>query len=219
MRKLLLLRPEPGLSTSLRRAGALGLETIACPLFEIQPVRWNAPDASDYDALLLTSANAVRHAGPELQRLKSLPVIAVGAATASAAREHGLDVASVGSRGVDELLKTVPQSTRLLHLCGEHRALADPLRRVETKVVYRSAAIDQPDMPMLEGLVAVIHSPRAGARLAQLAASRSHTAIAAISRAAAGACGSGWEKVETASRPDDESLLALGAMLCQTLQP
>ncbi len=43
MRKLLLLRPEPGLSASAERARALGLEVIACPLFRVEPVEWQAP--------------------------------------------------------------------------------------------------------------------------------------------------------------------------------
>ncbi|HEY0629709.1 MAG TPA: uroporphyrinogen-III synthase, partial [Sphingomicrobium sp.] len=68
MRKLLLLRPEPGLSASAERARALGLEVICRPLFEVEPVEWASPDPAAYDGLLLTSANAVRHGGPELGR-------------------------------------------------------------------------------------------------------------------------------------------------------
>ena len=44
MRKLLLLRPEPGLSASAERARAIGLDVIACPLFRVEPVEWAAPD-------------------------------------------------------------------------------------------------------------------------------------------------------------------------------
>ena len=76
--------------------------------------------------------------------------------------------------------------------------------------------IDEPGLPPLQGLVAAVHSPRAGARLAELATTRGGTMIAAISPAAADACGPGWEGVESAIRPDDESLLALAAMLCHT---
>lgn len=218
MRKLLLLRPEPGLSASARRARELGLEPILSPLFRIESVEWDVPDAANFDALLLTSANAVRQAGPGLGRLKQLPVQAVGEATAQAAREAGLKVETVGSKDILALLAMLPSDLRLLHLAGEdHRDPRDA--RIERRIVYRSAAIADPQLPALDGLVVAIHSPRAGSRLAELAPSREWTAIAAISDAAANACGSGWERVESAENPDDNSLLALAALLCHTSIP
>jgi len=65
-----------------------------------------------------------------------------------------------------------------------------------------------PRLPPLEGLVVAVHSPRAGRRLAELADRREHTAIAAISAAAAEACGTGWERIEIARQPEDSPLLA-----------
>lgn len=218
MRKLLLLRPEPGLSASAERAHAFGLEVIACPLFEVQPVPWKAPDPAEFDAILLTSANALRHAGGELDRLKTLPVHAVGAATAAAAQEAGLKVETIGDGDAPDLLGRVPPSLRLLHLAAEdHRTADDP--RIERRIVYRAAAITQPHLPALEGLVAAVHSPRAGQRLAELAEYRGATAIAAISAAAAKACDHGWERIEVAAEPNDNSLLALAASLCHTSSP
>ena len=215
MRKLLLLRPEPGLAKSAERARALGIEVITCPLFEVEPVGWEAPDPAGYDALLLTSANAVRQGGPALDDLKMLPVHAVGAATATAAREAGFRVESVGDSDMADLLDALPEELRLLHLAGEdHRSTNHP--RIERRIIYRSAAIFDPGLPELERLVVAVHSPRAGRRLAQLAPVRGATAVAAISAAAAAECGSGWERVEVADRPDDNSLLALAARLCHT---
>jgi len=216
VRKLLLLRPEPGLSQSAARAKQLGLEVIACPLFRVDPVGWDVPDPADYDALLLTSANAARLAGEGLESLKSLPVHAVGEATASAARLAGLRVVNTGWAGAAELLATLPSSARLLHLAGEHRIPPEPGHRIDRRVVYRSATVEEPGLPPLEGLVAAVHSPRAGARLAELADGKGGAAVAAISPAAAAACRDGWERVESAVRPDDESLLAVAAMLCHT---
>src|SRR5262245_7688966 len=66
MRKLLLLRPEPGLSASAERARSMGLEVVRCPLFHVEPVEWEAPDPAAFGALLLTSANAMRHGGRQL---------------------------------------------------------------------------------------------------------------------------------------------------------
>ncbi len=116
MTRVLILRPEPGASATLARARALGLDAIAIPLFAIEPVGWHRPDPSDFDALLLTSANAIRAGGPGLDGLRNLPVYAVGEGTATAARECGLAVAATGQQGVDALLGAIDPSLRLLHL-------------------------------------------------------------------------------------------------------
>ena len=92
MRPLLVLRPEPGASATVKRARELGLEPVAAPLFEIEPLPWEAPEPGGFDALLLTSANAVRHGGSKLAKLRGLRVYAVGDATAEAARESGFDI-------------------------------------------------------------------------------------------------------------------------------
>ena len=215
MRQLLLLRPEPGLSASAERARQLGLKVIACPLFRVEPVEWQAPDPANYDALLLTSANAVRFGGAQLETIKALPVHAVGEATAEAARSAGFEVASTGTGNVADLLATLPNELQLLHLAGENQRDIGG-REIDRIIVYRSAAVDDPGIPVLDGLVAAVHSPRAAARLAELAQERYQTAIAAISEAAAEAAGTGWEQIEVAERPDDSSLLALAAMLCHT---
>ena len=215
MRKLLLIRPEPGLSASQERARALGLDVICCPLFEVEPVAWDAPDPARYDALMLSSANAVRHGGARLDAVQVLPVHAVGEATASAARQAGFEVKTVGEADLTALLSQLPPSLRLLHLAGEdHRDTGKS--RIDRRIVYRSTAIADPRLPPLAGLVAAVHSPRAGARLAELTNHRSETAIAAVSEAAAAACGTGWQRVEASLEPSDKSLLALAAMLCHT---
>jgi len=219
VRRLLLLRPEPGLTQSANRAAELGLEVIARPLFQVEPVSWQVPDPNNYDALLLTSANAVRHAGKELMKVSRLPVFAVGPATAEAALGAGLTLTRSGRGGVIDLLEDIPGALRLLHLAGEHRRKIESRHSIDSLTVYRSEAIDEPGLPPLQGLVAAVHSPRAAARLADLARTRDRTTIAAISLNAADACGPGWERIEVAAAPDDPSLLALAAMLCHTSAP
>ena len=73
MRRVIVLRPEPGASETVARARRLGLDAAAIPLFEIEPLEWTAPDPEAFDGLLLTSANAVRHGGEKLQALRALP--------------------------------------------------------------------------------------------------------------------------------------------------
>ena len=219
MRQLLLVRPEPGLSASAERARQAGLDVICCPLFRIDPLEWELPDPNGYDGLLLTSANALRYGGSKLGDLKSLPVHAVGAATADAARAAGLEVATVGESDLTDLLTKLPVEKRLLHLAGDDHRQAATRHRIDRRIIYRSAPIEQPGLPPIDGLVVAVHSPRAGARLAELEDQRARTAIAAISVAAANATGGGWERVEIAERPNDSSLLALAASLCHTSPP
>ena len=219
MRRLLLLRPEPGLGASVARARDLGIEFIAAPLFRVEPVAWALPDPARYDALLLTSANAVRHGGDGLAQLTHLPVHAVGSATAEAARAAGFTIASVGEAGVAALLATLPIDLALLHLAGEDRHDIASDHAIEVRTVYRAAAIANPALPALDDLVIAVHSPRAGARLAEVAGPNPAAAIAAISAAAAAACGPGWQSIDIATAPDDARLLALAARLCQNSSP
>lgn len=211
---LLVLRPEPGNQASVERARAMGLEPVACPLFAVAPVEWTAPDSRNFDFILFTSANALRHGGEELARLTALEALAVGPATADAARAAGFGVVMTGDDGVEALLDSLPGSKRLLHLAGADHRHASNRHAIETVVVYRSVAIAARVIP-LGRLVALVHSPRAGARFARLAPDRAGTTIAAISPAAAAACGAGWATVEIADQPSDRALLALAARLCQ----
>jgi uroporphyrinogen-III synthase len=218
MRPLLVLRPEPGASATVARARAQGLEAIAVPLFRIESIEWEAPDPARFDGLLLTSANALRSGGAQLQSLKTLPVCAVGEATAEAARKAGFRVAATGDSGVDALLASIGE-LKLLHLCGEDRRAPQAASQQITAIAAYRAVPVEADLGTVKGAVALIHSPRAGRRFAQLAEDRASTIVAAISAAAAEAVGEGWRAVETAERPTDDALLALAASLCNKPLP
>ena len=220
MRRLLVLRPEPGASATAERARGLGLEPRTVPLFEIEPVGWQAPERGGFDGLLLTSANAVRCGDDELMKLRGMKAYAVGDATAEAARHAGFDVAATGDSGVERLLGSLEPGLKLLHLTGEDRKEPEPGPHAITQlVVYRAKPIAAPDLTQAAGTVALIHSPRAGRRLAELVQDRGSIAIAAISPAAADAAGRGWERVEPAEKPNDEALLALATRLCNNPRP
>lgn len=220
MRRLFVLRPEPAAHRTIERALELGLDAIAAPIFKLEAVEWSAPRPDEFDGLLLTSANAVNMGGHELERLRNLPVHAVGEATAVAAEVAGFGVASVGKAGVDELLGSIEPGTRLLHLCGEDRRAPDqPRQLIHYLTVYRARAIAPPgNLEDLRDQVAALHSPRAGTRLAELIDEQTRTTIrvAAISQGAADAAGPGWADVQVASEPTDSALLALARSLCDT---
>jgi len=223
MRPLVILRPEPGASQTAEQAQRLGLTPMVMPLFAIEAQPWTAPVEDAFDGLLITSANAVRFGGPELQKLEGLPVYAVGEATADTAREAGFAVEKVGSGGVNSLLSQIAPQSRLLHLCGVHRRVPkNAVQQIEPIVVYCSVERDLPgNLKQFEGAVVAVHSPRAGERLDGLyleeSVDRSATTVVAISEDAARPAGQGWQQVEVASEPNDAALLALAARLCQNV--
>ena len=45
MRRVLVLRPEPGASATVERARARGLDAFAVPLFAIEPLDWDVPQS------------------------------------------------------------------------------------------------------------------------------------------------------------------------------
>lgn len=219
MRRLFILRPEPGASASAERAKAMGVVSVAMPLFEIAPVEWDPPEAASFDALLLTSANALRCAGEKLRSLRGLPAYAVGEATAAAARHAGFDIAGSGDAGIERLLGSIESDLELLHLCGEHRrSIEQAPQRITSLVVYRAEPLADPDgLQALHGQVAAVHSPRAAQRLGELVeqSRRRDVRIAGISEAAIAAAGDGWERAQAASSPTDEALLEVARRLCE----
>jgi uroporphyrinogen-III synthase len=212
--KLLILRPEPGASETAARARELGLDPVVAPLFEIRSVATGPVDSADYDAVLLTSANGARHAPPGLT---GLPCFAVGDGTAAAAVRAGFSDVRVGPAGGSAAAAMISSAglKRALHPCGrEHLALDQAGVVIEPRIVYAAepTAWKRPDGPA----VAMIHSPRAGRRFAQLALDKSTILIAAISAAAADSAGDGWAAKAVAAAPRDQALLELAAKLCNS---
>jgi uroporphyrinogen-III synthase len=206
MRPLAVLRPEPGNAATAARIEALGLTAIRLPLFEVRPLVWTPPDPGGFDALLLTSANAVRHAGVGLDLLRALPVVAVGEATARAARTARLAIEAVGSGDVASAVRA-SGGRRLLHLCGrDHVAAA-----AASVAVYAAEELPVISARPLDGCVVLVHSVRAARRLATLVERDGvkDLRVAAISDAArlAGPDVAG----AVADRPDDTALVALAA--------
>lgn len=213
-RRVAILRPEPGNGATAERVARAGLEPLMLPLFSVRPLAWVPPASEAFDGLLLTSANALRHGGAGLAALRRLPVLAVGAATAAAARANGFEVVRTGSSDVAELLRGAARIERLLWLAGRERTAIDHPAIAAAIPVYASDAIElsQADAERLPGNVALIHSARAGshltAELARHGVAHGSIRIAAISAKAAEAAGSGWAATAIAAGPDDDALIA-----------
>lgn len=226
-RPLLILRPEPGATMTAKSALDQGWRPIVAPIFRIEPLAWEPPPAADYDALFVTSANALRQAGKALTRYRDMPAYAVGAATARALKSAGFTQIRTGRGDAAMMMLTAAEEgvTSALHLAGEdHRDSEHPDIRLDRRLVYRSAAAgrlsDKAELALRSGeAVVLLHSGRAGERFAQLiddaAIPRASVSIAALAPAVAEAAGNGWAATIAADRPDDAALLAAAARLCQ----
>jgi len=212
------IRPQPGCDASVAALTDAGFDARGFPLFAIQPVAWETLPPDRFDALLLGSANALRHRGDALAGYAGKPAYAVGETTAEAARAAGLDVIATGAGGLQDLAtQLAPGHRRLLRLCGEDRVPLSlpPGVAVIERVVYASRA-----QPMPEALAAMLrapalvllHSGEAGrhfaSECARHAIDRGQVSLAVIGPRVSEAAGGGWARVEAAETPSEAALLA-----------
>lgn len=221
---IVVLRPEPGLSETLTLARTKGLNAIAAPLFEIEPVAWRAPDPQDYDGILAGSANVFRHGGAQLASLIKLPAHAVGERTARAATEAGFTLASVGTGGLQQVLDALSPALRLIRLAGEqHMPLQVPDGSTMTELIVYRARLEPLSEIAVEALrsdaVVLLHSGEAATRFAgecdRLGIDRSRISLAALAPRIAEAAGEDWRAISVAPQPTDAALLAMADDMCQ----
>ena len=226
-RPLLVVRPEPGNCATVAAARALGLTAWGEALFRIAPTAWNPPPASEFDAVLIGSANALRHGGEALAGYAPLPAYVVGQTTAEAAQAAGFTVAAIGNGGLQELIARLSRDNRrrVLRLAGaEHVALAP----TESTAIVTAVIYEALPLPMSaecaarlgKGAVVLLHSAAAAqhfaAECARLGINRGPIGLACLGPRIADAAGSaGWASVASGERPDDTALLALAARMCQ----
>jgi uroporphyrinogen-III synthase len=225
---VLITRPRPKALELARRLEAQGDTALIEPLLAIERIPGAAPDLAGVQAILLTSANAVPALSAAARRL---PLFAVGAATAAAARQAGcVTVVSAEGAGAD-LARLVarrcrPDAGALLHLAGETvrpepaallAAAGFALRR---HAVYRAAAARALSAGTVAALrqqaidAVLLFSPRAARTFTLLVgehglrASLGATAAICLSAAVAEACRElTWQAVYTACRPELPALL------------
>tara|TARA_R110000868_G_scaffold207706_2_gene456674 strand:- start:92 stop:754 length:663 start_codon:yes stop_codon:yes gene_type:complete len=220
---LLVLRPDPGAEGTVAKAREAGFDAQSYPLFLVAPLPWTGPEPHLVDAVMFTSANGARLGGAQLARYTHLPAFAVGGATAQAARDAGFASVESGDDGVQQLVPVLARQghRNILHISGRDIRTFDPQGlRIVSACVY--AAVERGNAEDLlalltPGMILLVHSPRAGGRLADLVPldRRSHLHIVAISAAAQTNCGEGWASASAAASPNDHAMLALAAGLCE----
>jgi len=221
---VLILRPQPGADESAARARALGLDPVVAPLFTVRPLAWEAPNPADFDAVMMTSANAARFGGDALTPFTDLPCYPVGEATAAMACKTGFRDIRTGPGDGAALIGMMAAAGvgTVFHPCGVDRQELDPagLRILETPV-YAAEPIarlsPRAKSSLDKGALVLLHSPRAASLFSQLRGTeRARIRLAAISAAAAAEAGNGWRSISIAALPRDQALLELAAKLCQT---
>gem|GEM_PF-155238 len=172
-------RPEPGATRTGAALAARGHAPLVAPVLAVRPTG-ERPPVIPFDALLLTSANAVP-ALREIAYLRGRPVFAVGARTAALAAEAGLGPVHEGpgdAVGLAALVRQIlPSGARLLHAAGAERkpepeaTLTAANFRVTTFVTYAAEALPALPDPIGRALAggnldAVLHYSRRSAAIA-----------------------------------------------------
>jgi uroporphyrinogen-III synthase len=216
VRRVWITRAEPGASRSAERLRALGFEPVVRPLLAI---RYLSPtlDLDGIDAISFTSSNGVA-AFAALTPERDWPTLAVGDATAQAARVAGFAPVTSAKGDVEALARLIrdahPSGATILHVAarvtaGDLASAVGPDIEVRTIVAYEAfeTGVAAPD-PFDAVLV---HSPRAARALASALTpdlAKRCAAVVISEAAAAPLTGLGFVDVRIADQPNDASLTA-----------
>jgi len=228
---VLVTRPEPGGAETAARLSALGWRPLLAPALVLAPRGFTLPACQ---AVLLTSRAAAR----ALPAPASLPLLAVGEATAEAARAAGWAQAEAAAGTAADLARLAaarldPQAGPLLLAVGQGYALdlAADLRgrgfRVLRRIAYAARPATALPEPVRDALAAgeapsaiLFHSPRSARCAITLFREAGHAetigrmAALVISPRVAEAARTAlaplpWRDLRIAARPTETALLAL----------
>jgi uroporphyrinogen-III synthase len=235
---VLVTRPHPENEATAAALRARGFEALLAPVLRFEPLAFHDEDEATYDAIIVTSANALRAIeGQSAQAgLLQLPLFAVGDQTAEAARRSGFSkVISAGGDAAalwDIVLasakaKRLKKGATLLYLAGAD--LARDLERelgghgftVVTATTYRMVAISRLLEQVGEAFTAnrvqaVLHYSLRSARAFLDAVRADGFEVSALAvpqcciSANVAAClrEAGASRVQVAASPDENALLA-----------
>lgn len=180
MKRIWITRASPGAEATAERVRALDFEPVIAPVLEVRELPVTI-DLTGVGALAFTSANAVRvFAARAVTR--NLPVFAVGAATAAAAKAAGFPNIVSADGDVDDLARTIRARAKSIEGVVLHPAAAEPAGDligaltkdgVEARAVtiYETVPADVPAAVLnalseIDGVI--VHSPKAGRQLAEI---------------------------------------------------
>lgn len=221
----------------MRALNDLGVEAVLAPLILIDTVSGPELELDDVQALLITSANGLR-AFCARSPNRDLPVLAVGDASARAARAAGFTNVESAGGDVDDLAALArtrldPAAGTLLHPAGSKVAgdlagmLAGDGFAYRREVLYeaqRARELDADTRALLEdgGVDGVLlYSPRTAAtfvdliRASGLEACCARLTVFCLSANVAAKLGDlSWAAVEVAEKPEQAALMERVAVAC-----
>ncbi len=230
--RVLLTRPQHDSQVLAELLKARGIDSVIQPMLEIVAQADAVLNLAGVQAILVTSANGAR-ALAEATSDRSLPVFAVGDATARAARGAGFARVESAGGDVDDLAALViarldPNAGPLCHVAGSAVAgdLAGRLDEAgfETRraVLYEAvpcrAIAAEAAAALRDGALdaVLLFSPRTAASFVRLAqeggltqASKRLAALCLSPAVAAAASGLAWRDVRIALEPTQDALMAL----------
>ena len=185
--RVLLTRPLQAAIETAAKLEQRGRQALVEPLLQIIIEPGPPVDVSNFALLILTSANGADAAAARLAD-RLIPVLAVGPATASAARSHGFpNVHEADGNGVQGIITSLsrmslPKTRPLLHISGAQVAgdlQAEAEKRgftLERMKLYRAHAATELSAAAVEGLkerrfdAVMLFSPRTAAIFESLVA-------------------------------------------------
>ncbi|MCO5090791.1 uroporphyrinogen-III synthase [Bosea sp. (in: a-proteobacteria)] len=227
--RVFVFRPRPDAERTARAIAGHGFEPVVAPLFEVIRLPGEAP-AGSFDAIVVTSGNAVPALAQGPAAWRDLPVFTVGSRTAAKVREAGLDDTRSADGDRNDLIalirRTLPAPARLLMIVARDRKedVAERLREagyeVALWIAYAAEAIaalpEETQAALRQGEGAALHySPRGAqtfialtqaAGIAEKALELTHVALSA--NVAAPLIAAGASTVLVAEHPEEAALLA-----------
>ena len=220
---VLITRPRAAALELARTLAARGHEALIEPLLTIEAIEAVVPDQEGMQAIVVTSSHAVPALAATDPRL---PVFAVGAATAAAARRAGRKDVRAGAGDAGRLARLIaracrPEAGPLLHLSGTEvrpelaEGLAAAGFALRRQAVYRARPAERLSPPVVDALrrrsvgAVLLFSPRSAAILVELltthilTACLEQTEAICLSAAVAGPCRHlKWKGLRIADRPE-----------------
>jgi uroporphyrinogen-III synthase len=230
--RVMVTRPAAEAAGTAARLRALGHQPILEPLLTVS-LRGEPIPQGPFDALIVTSGNALRAAGsrPEAAFLASLPLVAIGRRTAALAREHGFADVTEAGPDVGALLAFLAEAWtaphHALYLAGADRSvdlgheLARLGHRVTMATVYDATPVERFSAEarhlLLAGEIDVVlhYSARtveaflSCAREEGVDLGRSVRHLCLSGKVADVLARAGIGRVSVACRPEEDALLAL----------
>ncbi len=224
---MLVTRPEPGATATASRLHAAGWDPVVAPFLTVRRMATALPRPGRLQAVVAASGNAVTLPAA----YHTLPLLAVGHATAARARSAGFR--TVRSAGGDaaalatltaRLLDPADGPILLATGRGQGTALARALRRggflVSRRAVYAAAPVRRFPQPAADAVVRGLHAALFfSAETAHTFARRLPAALRpCLSRTDAAVIGQGaaealrhlpWRALRVAVRPTQDEVLAL----------